>query len=99
MTSKTASPMTIEGTDRSSAATVATAMDDGKVHLLLAASGSVATIKLPLIISSFEKHSNLSIRVIVTNSASKFLDGQSPEQPKLASLSLLPHVDGIYVDS
>jgi len=52
-----------------------------------------------LIISSFEKNSNLSIRVIITNSASRFLDGQSPEQPKLASLNLLPHVDGIYVDN
>jgi phosphopantothenoylcysteine decarboxylase len=83
---------------RAPAAAVAAAIHDGKKHLLLAASGSVATIKLPLIISSFENHSNLSIRVILTKSAARFLAGQSPEQPTVASLALLPNVDSVHQD-
>lgn len=83
---------------RTPAAAVSAAIDDGKKHLLLAASGSVATIKLPLIISWFEKHKDLSIRVIVTKSATNFLAGQSPEQPTVASLASLPNVDGVYLD-
>ncbi|ODM17089.1 hypothetical protein SI65_07488 [Aspergillus cristatus] len=77
---------------------VAASINDGKTHLLLAATGSVATIKLPLIISSFERHPNLSIRVIVTKSAAHFLAGQSPEQPTVESLSSLPNVDGVHRD-
>lgn len=88
----------VEGTYPDAAAVVSDAINDGKKHLLLAASGSVATIKLPLIISSFENHPNLSIRVILTKAASKFLAGQSPEQPDIPSLALLPHVDGVYLD-
>jgi phosphopantothenoylcysteine decarboxylase len=80
------------------AAAVAAAIHDGKTHLILAASGSVAAIKLPLIISSFENHSNLSIRVILTKSAARFLAGQSPEQPTVASLILLPNVDSVHLD-
>lgn len=80
------------------AAAVAAAIDDGKTHLLLAATGSVATIKLPLIISSLGKHPNISIRVILTKSAAKFLAGQSPEQPTVASLASLPNVDSIHHD-
>lgn len=80
------------------AAAVAAAIDDDKTHLLLAATGSVATIKLPLIISAFEKHPNLSIRVILTKSAAKFLAGQSPEQPTVDSLASLPNVDSIHQD-
>ena len=83
---------------RAPAAAVAAAIHDGKTHLILAASGSVATIKLPLIISSFENHSNLSIRVILTKSAARFLTGQSPEQPTVASLALLPNVDSVHQD-
>ena len=83
---------------RSPATVISEAINDGKKHLLLAASGSVATIKLPLIISSFNQHPNLSIRIILTKAASHFLAGQSPEQPTLASLSSLPNVDGIYLD-
>jgi phosphopantothenoylcysteine decarboxylase len=71
---------------------------DGKKHLLLAASGSVATIKIPNIVTALSQFSNLSIRIIVTASASQFLAGQSREQPSLASLSSLPNVDGIYHD-
>ena len=71
---------------------------DDKTHLILAASASIATIKLPLIISSFEKYSNPSIRVILTKSAASFLAGQSPEQPTVASLALLLNVDSIHQD-
>ncbi|OOQ91847.1 putative flavoprotein [Penicillium brasilianum] len=77
---------------------VAAAINDGKKHLLLAASGSVATIKLPNIISALSKHQNLSIRVILTSSAAHFLNGQSQEQPTIESLASLPNVDGIYQD-
>ena len=71
--------------------------NDGKKHLLLAASGSVATIKLPLIVNTLSRHGNkLSIRIIVTKSAQNFLTGQSAEQPVLESLK--DTVDGIYTD-
>ena len=83
---------------RTPAAAVAARIQDGKQHLLLAASGSVATIKLPLIISSFQARSNLSIRVILTKSATHFLAGQSPEQPTVASLASLPNVDAVHLD-
>ncbi|KAI9671829.1 MAG: hypothetical protein M1831_003357 [Alyxoria varia] len=71
---------------------------DGKYHLLLAASGSVATIKIPNIVQKLSKHANLSIRVIVTESSAKFLNGQSDEQPHLQSLTSLPNLDAIYRD-
>ncbi|CAF9938669.1 MAG: hypothetical protein HETSPECPRED_001148 [Heterodermia speciosa] len=80
------------------AAAVAEAINDGKRHLLLAASGSVATIKLPLILSSLANHPNLSIRLVITKAASHFLAGQSVEQPPLSSLTSLPNVDAIYID-
>jgi phosphopantothenoylcysteine decarboxylase len=63
-----------------------------------ASSGSVATIKLPLIISALSSYPNISIRVILTKSAAQFLAGQSVEQPTVASLSQLPNVDGVYHD-
>lgn len=88
----------VEEIYRAPAAVVSDAINDGKRHLLLAASGSVATIKLPLIISSFENHTNLSIRVVITKAASHFLAGQSPEQPTVSSLATLPNVDGVYLD-
>lgn len=93
-----ARPEVIQDTHRVPAAVVADAINDGKKHLLLAASGSVASIKLPLIISSFKDHQNLSIRVIVTKAATHFLAGQSPEQPALSSLALLPNVDAVHLD-
>ncbi|OJJ44041.1 hypothetical protein ASPZODRAFT_135486 [Penicilliopsis zonata CBS 506.65] len=78
---------------------VAAAIHDGKKHLLLAASGSVATIKLPLIVSALQNHSdNLSIRIILTKAAAEFLRGQTAEQPTVASLAALPGVDGVYQD-
>lgn len=80
------------------AAAIGAALHDNKTHLLLAASGSVATIKLPLIISSLAHHRNLSIRVILSKTAARFLAGQSAEQPTVSSLSTLRNVDGVYMD-
>jgi phosphopantothenoylcysteine decarboxylase len=57
--------------------------NDQKAHLLLAASGSVATIKIPNILAALSHHENLSIILLVTKSASAFLRGQSHEQPSL----------------
>ncbi|KAF2740872.1 phosphopantothenoylcysteine decarboxylase [Polyplosphaeria fusca] len=71
---------------------------DDKIHLLLCATGSVATIKIPNIIKALSRHSNLSIRLIFTSSATNFLAGQSSEQPSLADIEALPNVDGIYFD-
>ena len=62
------------------------------------AAGSVAVIKLPLIISSFANYSNLSIRVILTENAARLLAGQSTEQSTIASLALLPNVDSVHQD-
>ena len=72
---------------------------DRKFHLLLGATGSVATIKLPLILRALSKHHRaLSIRVILTSSACRFLAGQSKEQPAVSSLSSVDGVDGVYQD-
>ncbi|MCJ1275225.1 hypothetical protein MMC21_003026 [Puttea exsequens] len=71
---------------------------DGKKHLLLAASGSVATIKLPKIVEELSCHEDLSIRIIMTRAAETFLAGQSEEQPPLISLLQVNNVDGIYRD-
>ncbi|MCJ1313320.1 hypothetical protein MMC25_006997 [Agyrium rufum] len=71
---------------------------DGKKHLLLAASGSVATIKIPKIVEALSSIPNLSIRILITASAEKFLVGQSAEQPSLSSLSFTSNVDGLYRD-
>jgi phosphopantothenoylcysteine decarboxylase len=43
-------------------------------------------------------HENVSIRIIVTESAEKFLVGQSSEQPILDCLQQIDGVDGIYRD-
>jgi len=71
---------------------------DGKIHILLASSGSVATIKLPNIAKALATHPNVSIRIVTTESARKFLIAQSAEQPQLESLSKIKGVDGIYHD-
>jgi len=71
---------------------------DSKHHLLLAATGSVATIKVPLILHALSQHRNLSIRLIFSESARQFLQGQSAEQPTIASLSAINNVDGVYFD-
>ena len=80
------------------AAALAAQMDDGKTHILLGCSGSVATIKLPNILHAFSRFPRLSVRVILTASASKFLVGQSAEQPTLLQLRRIPNVDAIYRD-
>ncbi|AEO56970.1 hypothetical protein MYCTH_2302569 [Thermothelomyces thermophilus ATCC 42464] len=73
--------------------------NDGKKHLLLAASGSVATIKLPVIINALAKYEGvLSIRIVLTESATHFLAGQNSEQPTVASLLELPNVEAVYRD-
>ncbi|CEI63261.1 hypothetical protein FVEN_g200 [Fusarium venenatum] len=75
------------------------ARNDGKRHILLAASGSVATIKLVQIINGLKQQENISIRLILTQSASEFLAGQSFEQPTVDQVARLPHVDAIYTDA
>ncbi|KAK3995146.1 putative Phosphopantothenoylcysteine decarboxylase [Cladorrhinum sp. PSN332] len=71
---------------------------DGKKHLLLAASGSVATIKIPVIVNLLSSISNLSIRILLTSSATQFLNGSSAEQPTVSSLLTLANVDAVYRD-
>jgi phosphopantothenoylcysteine decarboxylase len=71
-------------------------VNDGKYHLLLAATGSVATIKIPNILSALAKYENLSIRVLLSDSAAEFLRGQAAEQPKVAELAAIKNVDAIY---
>jgi phosphopantothenoylcysteine decarboxylase len=84
---------------RTSPAFVAAAhAHDGKHHLLLAASGSVAAIKIPNILAALADHPSLSVRLILTPSATCFLNGQSSEQPTLASLLDIPNVDGLFLD-
>ena len=74
-------------------------LHDGKSHLLLAATGSVATIKLPNILHALSHHPHLSIRVLLSDSAANFLQCQSSEQPSLAELARIPNVDAIYLDA
>lgn len=73
-------------------------INDGKHHLLLAATGSVATIKIPNIVDALSKYDNLSIRILLTESAANFLQGQSGEQPSIQHISQMKHIDGIYRD-
>ncbi|KAK4168107.1 putative Phosphopantothenoylcysteine decarboxylase [Cladorrhinum sp. PSN259] len=85
----------------SSLESLTASLTDGKTHILLAASGSVATIKLPLIVSLLSSSStqqNLSIRILLTQSASQFLNGSSAEQPAISTLLTLPNVDAVYRD-
>ncbi|KAI6892479.1 flavoprotein [Hortaea werneckii] len=73
-------------------------VNDGKHHLLLAATGSVATIKIPSIVGALAKYDNVSIIVILTESSCNFLQGQSGEQPSLAQIAHMKNVNGIYRD-
>lgn len=91
---------------KNSLASLTASLRDEKAHLLLAASGSVATIKLPLIIEALARRhaergsgKELSIRVLLTPAATRFLAGQSREQPPVSSLLAMPCVDGVYVDA
>jgi len=81
-----------------STAFLASSHNDSKTHLLLGASGSVATIKLPNILQALSAHPNLSIILILTSSATNFLAGQAAEQPHLSSLLEIPNVDGLLLD-
>jgi phosphopantothenoylcysteine decarboxylase len=72
--------------------------NDGKQHLLLAASGSVATIKIVNIIAGLSHHPNLAICLILTKSAAGFLAGQSAEQPHFESLRAYKNVEKIFFD-
>ena len=73
-------------------------LNDEKLHLLLCATGSVATIKIPNIVQALSRHRNLSIRLIFTEAARNFLQGQSAEQPSIKDIEALPNVEGIYFD-
>ena len=72
--------------------------NDGKKHLLVAATGSVATIKIPSIVESLSRHNDISIRILLTQSAKEFLQGQSDEQPPLEALRNVRNVEDIYCD-
>ena len=72
--------------------------NDGKHHLLIAASDSVATIKLPNIVQALSHQLDISIRIILTDAASNFLLRQSAEQPILDSLLTYKNVEAIYRD-
>jgi len=72
--------------------------NDHKHHLLLAATGSVATIKIPLIIKALSRYPDLSIRLILSESARQFLQGQSAEQPSITEIAKIRNLDGIYFD-
>ncbi|TGO44200.1 hypothetical protein BOTNAR_0899g00030 [Botryotinia narcissicola] len=78
--------------------TAADHASDGKRHLLLAASGSVATIKIPNILSALSHYPNLSICVILTKSATNFLQGQSIEQPHIDTFHRYANVQGVFLD-
>ena len=75
---------------------------DGKAHLLLACTGSVATIKLPAILAALAPLApTLSVRLILTPRARAFLAGQSAEQPTIPWL-LRAHaalVAGLHADA
>ena len=71
---------------------------DNRKHLLLASSGSVATIKLPNIVKELSRYNDLSVRIVLTKAAENFLAGQSAEQPLLQSLYSVKNVDGVYRD-
>lgn len=71
---------------------------DNRKHLLLASSGSVATIKLPQTVNDLSRYNHLSIRIVFTKAAESFLAGQSAEQPLLKSLYSIKDVEGIYRD-
>ncbi|KXX80556.1 Phosphopantothenoylcysteine decarboxylase [Madurella mycetomatis] len=71
------------------------------------ASGSVATIKSKsaalmnthlLHVLTPRHEGELSIRIVLTEPATHFLNGQSDEQPTVSSLLSLPNVDAVYRD-
>ncbi|KAI4160170.1 MAG: hypothetical protein LQ342_005959 [Letrouitia transgressa] len=89
------------GSEPKSLAALTASLQDGKAHLLLAATGSIAIIKLPHILFTLSQRyppSVLSIRLILTRNALRFFNGSSSEQPTLSSLSSFPVLDAIYLD-
>ena len=48
--------------------------EDGKRHILVGATGSVASVKIPLIVRSFLAHEEVEVQVIVTKTAKHFFD-------------------------
>ncbi|KAJ5963353.1 Flavoprotein [Penicillium vulpinum] len=68
--------------------------DDKKVHVLLAA----ATTKLPNIAEALCRNENISVRILITEPAEKFLIRQSSEQPVFDTLLQIDGVDAIYRD-
>jgi hypothetical protein len=47
---------------------------DGKRHILVGATGSVASVKIPLIVKSLLAHEDVEVQVIVTKAAKHFFD-------------------------
>jgi hypothetical protein len=47
---------------------------DGKKHVLLGATGSVASVKIPLIVKSLLAHEEVEVQVIVTKTAKHFVN-------------------------
>ncbi len=83
-----------------STASLAAARNDGKKHLLLAATGAGPdAIHIPNIVKALAHHADLSIRIVLTNNAKRFLAGQSKEQPTVEGLRALPNVDAVYDDA
>ncbi|KAK3308008.1 flavoprotein-domain-containing protein [Chaetomium strumarium] len=82
------------------------ARNDGKKHLLLAYAPDFRIVHLPdtrklfpVIVEALAKYEGtLSIRIILTESATHFLGGQSAEQPTVSSLLHLPNVEAVYRD-
>jgi phosphopantothenoylcysteine decarboxylase len=72
--------------------------DDGKNHLLVASTGSVATIKIPNILRALSRHPKLAIRVVLSKSSARFLQSQADEQPHWKSLRSIPNVEAVYTD-
>jgi phosphopantothenoylcysteine decarboxylase len=68
--------------------------NDKKTHVLLAA----ATINLRNIAEALCRNKNISVRILVTEPAGKFLAGQSLERPVLGTLLQIDGVDAIYQD-
>ena len=48
--------------------------EDGKRHILVGATGSVASVKIPLIVKSLLAHEEVEVQVVVTKTAKHFFD-------------------------
>jgi phosphopantothenoylcysteine decarboxylase len=54
---------------------------------------------VPVIVQALAKYAGtLSIRIVLTESATHFLGGQSAEQPTISTLQHMPNVDAVYRD-